>query len=248
MQMADEKQSIEDIVRSAKVSGDPFQESDYFALAERSMVRHWRHFIEPILLPQYQRPGVVVDLAVGHGRNTEFLRHYADEVICVDINESCLEVCRNRFAGVSNVRFMKTEGANLASIADNSVDLVYCFDAMVHFEPDVVRSYLIDIARVLKPGARAFLHHSNWTAGIGQHFQTQPHWRNHMSRALFAKYATEAGLDVMSQRVFGWDESIPNPENDPNFLVNSDCISVLRSPPAGALNDMRRFKASLTRK
>lgn len=40
---------------------------------------------------------IVVDLAAGHGRNTTKLLTVAQKVIIVDINQECIDFCRERF-------------------------------------------------------------------------------------------------------------------------------------------------------
>lgn len=214
------------LVASAKKSGDPFKTSEYFDLAERSMKRHWPYYIWPMICDfDFD---LVVDLAIGHGRNTEFLRRYSKKVVGIEINQECLDACAERFRDAENVHLHKTNGASLQGIEDGSASLIYCFDAMVHFEPDVVESYVSDFARALKPGGHGFIHHSNWTGGYGQDFRTQPHWRNYMSADIFKDLVREYGLVMLKQMIIGWDESIPAARRDKNYCANLDCISVFQ--------------------
>jgi hypothetical protein len=49
-------------------------------------------------------------------------------------------------------------------IENGSIDFAFSFDSLVHAESDVMSSYAHELARVLKPGGVAFLHHSNLDA------------------------------------------------------------------------------------
>lgn len=207
----------------AAISGNPFKESDYFELAEQSLERHWAYYIEPVV--GTRRYGLAIDLAIGWGRNTEKLRHICDKVVGIDINQECINYCAERFKDADNVSLVKTDGTELRSIEDNSVDLMYCFDAMVHFQPEVVDAYVKEFARVLKPGGFGFIHHSNWTKAIGGNFQEQPHWRNYMSSELFGYFVYREGLKMLEQRVINWDESIPNADKAAGYVEALDCIS-----------------------
>jgi hypothetical protein len=40
---------------------------------------------------------------------------------------------------------------------------------------EIVMSYIPEFARVLRPGAYAFVHHSNYTANPGGDFRQNPH-------------------------------------------------------------------------
>lgn len=212
------------LAASAAISGNPFKESDYFAYAEQSIERHWAYYIAPIL--GERRFDLTVDLAIGYGRNSEKLRHISERVIGVDINEECIAKCAERFKDIDNIELVKTDGTILPGVEDNSVDLMYSFDAMVHFQPEVVEAYVSEFARVLKPGGLGFIHHSNWTQALGGDFQAQPHWRNYMSTTMFAYFVHREGLKMLEQKVIGWDESIPDAKSDPNFVPDLDGISV----------------------
>jgi SAM-dependent methyltransferase len=220
---------LSDLSVLARRSGDPFTAPIYFNTAERVIGRQWKHYIWPRI--KDADFSTVVDLACGHGRNT-------GRVIAVDINTGCVEFVRARFAGQPKVSVVQTDGASLAGIDSGSATLVYCWDAMVHFEPEVVEAYVREIARVLAPGGRGFIHHSNWTRGKGQDFKTQPHWRNFMSGELFATYLQDCGLQIISQDLINWDESKPwwktlwglRPSKRPVMAI--DCISSFRKPAA----------------
>ena len=85
---------------------------------------------------------VVVDLAAGHGRNSRKLLEHARKLFIVDVNEENVSFCRSRFANQPNVTVFRNNGYSLRPIEDETVSLLYCFDAMVHFDSDVIRNYL----------------------------------------------------------------------------------------------------------
>ena len=194
--------------------GDDWRQQDYYEDVERFMDSSWETSIAPFL--EGSDFSVVVDLAAGHGRNTRKLLEVAGRVIVTDINIGNIEICRRRFAGEPRVECFVGDGLTLKEIPDASVTLVYCFDAMVHFDSDTVRSYLRDIHRVLVPGGRAFCHHSNYTANPGGDVHDNPQWRNFMSQELFAHYARNEGFEVVRSTVVDWG---PDPELDCYTLI-----------------------------
>ncbi len=46
-------------------------------------------------------------------------------------------------------------------VEDGSVDFAFSFDSLVHVEAEIIAAYLKELAKKLKRGAFAFLHHSN---------------------------------------------------------------------------------------
>ncbi len=208
------------LLRQARQSGDPFKHASYFAEAEPQMDALWQALIWPRISGlDFTR---VLDLAAGHGRNSAKLAEVAGGIVIVEINEECLAVCRRRFAGDPRFEFLKTDGISLRGVADASITLVYSFDSMVHFAPEVVRAYVHEFRRVLRPGGHGFCHHSNFSTGKGD-FRRAPHWRNRMSRELFASYCTEAGLEVLRSDVIDWG-------GEPEVLPGLDCLTLFRRP------------------
>jgi ubiquinone/menaquinone biosynthesis C-methylase UbiE len=208
-----EQRSVEE---RARETGAAFRGAPYYDLAEGGMDQQWTRLIWPFI--HDADFDVVLDLAAGHGRNTARLLEHANKLIVVDINEDNVAFCRNRFAGDPRLEYVVNDGVSLTAIPDASLTLIYCFDSMVHFDSDVVRRYLREFRRTLRPGGQAFLHHSNYIGNPGGKFTESPHWRNFMSRELFAHYSVLEGLEVARQQVIDW--SVPA----------LDCLSLVRRP------------------
>ena len=83
---------------------------------------------------------------------------------------------------------------------------MYCFDAMVHFDSDVVRAYLREFNRVLRSGGRCFSHYSNYTGNPTGSYRDHPGGRNFMSKELFEHYATKEGLRPVVSQLVTWTE------------------------------------------
>jgi ubiquinone/menaquinone biosynthesis C-methylase UbiE len=216
----------------AKISGDPFSRCGdgvpYYEMAETSILRQWEYYIWP-RIKNLDRT-TVVEIGAGYGRITRLLSKISGSIIATDINQECLDEIKFRLSGVNNLSLLKVSGADLRDIPTSSTTFVFSFDSMVHFEPEVVESYVRDIYRILMPGGSAFIHHSNWTAGKGLDFKTQPHWRNYCSKELMAQFIRSAGMIIISQEIFDWDESYKDPAARANLLKGSDCISIFRKP------------------
>lgn len=180
-------------------------EGGYYADAEPYMRAQWDKVIWPIISDLDF--SAVLELAPGHGRNTERLRHLAKSIDLVDVNPNCIEACRSRFGeSQEDCRFTYhvTGGNALPSIQSESITLVYTFDSMVHFDKVVVRDYVQEILRVLKPGGSAFLHHSNYgSVAPNSDWAHNPGSRSDMTAELMCRYADEAGLIVSFQRLSG---------------------------------------------
>ena len=90
---------------------------------------------------------------------------------------------------------------------------------MVHFPPEVVESYLLDLARVLVPGGRALFQVSNYDAPRGGHYGANPHARNHMTAELLTRLVAAAGLTLAHSQVIGWGGEAGVPDLDRVVLL-----------------------------
>lgn len=165
----------------------------------------------------------ILEIAPGYGRWTQFLAPLCESLVGVDLSPSCIEFCKQRFAGVDHLSFHVNDGSSLAMVDDGSIDLVFSFDSLVHAEADVMERYLLEIGRVLAPDGRAFIHHSNTGAyrDVIEREASLPeaeraqlkaegkllsvHWRAwSMTADLFSQYAKQAGLNCIGQELIQW--------------------------------------------
>jgi SAM-dependent methyltransferase len=219
-------EAIEEIVKRKTIIQCAYahRTGGYFSDAEPFMAQQWETTIWPII--EGENFEKTLDLACGHGRNTEFLRRHACSIELVDVNESCISACKERFGEAIDgcrFRYHLTDGDGLPGISENSLTFVYSWDSMVHFDKIVVRDYVKEIFRVLQPGGTAFLHHSNlgstvpdsdWAHNVGT--------RSDMSGDLMRDYAKDAGLNVKFQRLSG--------RTDGWGQDDLDCLSLLQKP------------------
>ncbi|MFC7476565.1 class I SAM-dependent methyltransferase [Dankookia sp. GCM10030260] len=190
---------------AAQDVGRDWIEAAYFAEAEPAADLQWATIILPFL--QIEATGidlaVTLDLAAGHGRNAAKLLPLAGRLHVVDIHASNVEICRRRFGDDPRIAYAANDGCSLP-VPDAALSFLFCFDAMVHFDSDVVRAYLREARRALAPGGHAFLHHSNDMSLAGGDFRRHPHWRNTMSLDLMRHYAVKEGLQVVRQQALDW--------------------------------------------
>ena len=61
---------------------------------------------------------------------------------------------------------MQCDGSSLRGVGDESVDLVFSFDSLVHADAMTMDAYVGECARVLRNDGVAFLDHSNLAACV----------------------------------------------------------------------------------
>jgi SAM-dependent methyltransferase len=170
---------------------------------------------------QQLQPNEILEIACGSGRHAARIINRVNHLWLLDTSKGALELAKERFRDFTNITYLHSDdgmGIRQSMLADESVTAVFSYDAMVHFEPDCVKQYLVDSYRVLKPGGKALFHHSNYTKNKGGSFHHNPGWRNYMSQDLFAAYAQEAGFNVAASHVLTWAEP------------DSDCLTLLQKP------------------
>lgn len=205
--------------KDISVVAEAWADSPYYEKAERWTFLFWAPHTQFRRLFDRLDLTSVVELACGHGRHTENIVNTAGHVTMIDIFDSNLDACRTRLGRHQNVSFLKGDGSTFQPIDDGSITSVFCYDAMVHFSPEMVRCYLTDAERILVPGGMALFHHSNYPAPMNRHYGQNPHARNHMTKELFAGYVTMAGLQMVETRTMAWG-SVPD----------LDCISLVQKP------------------
>jgi len=175
-------------------------------------------FVDEVLLANIGDARTILEIGPGGGRWSEILQPRAELLILVDVTQRALELCKERLADATNVGYVLSHGGAFPEVDASSIDWVWSFDVFVHIAPLDVASYIAEIARVLRPGGTAVIHHSG-------ELQRSPGWRSPMTAVLFAELARERGLEVTRQ-FDSW--------SDGRFGVrtNNDVITMLRLPGA----------------
>ena len=136
---------------------------EYYDYSEGdNMENQWRASIWPVI-KEFDFSSVL-ELAAGAGRNTERLLPLAKTLYAVDINQLSIDRLQSRFrdyAGPCVLHIAQNDGTTLPMIPSDSISLVYCWDAAVHFDRRIVRDYIREFARVMRVGAKGFIQHSD---------------------------------------------------------------------------------------
>ncbi len=145
----------------------------------------------------------ILEIAPGFGRWTKYLIPACDEFVGIDLSAKCVDACRDRFASVKHAQFLANDGYSLAAAKDESFDLIFSFDSLVHAEVDVLTSYVPQVLRKLSAGGVAFLHHSNLLA-YGNKIGT-PHGRARtVSGGTVAELIKRGDGTILIQEIVNW--------------------------------------------
>jgi ubiquinone/menaquinone biosynthesis C-methylase UbiE len=195
-----------DLARNLQVCSQPELWAEWFVFAEPFIAAQWTDTIWPRI--EGSDFTTTVEVGPGGGRNSQRLKDVASTLYLVDLNEYALARCRARFQSDESgcdIRYVKTDGISLPGIPDSSVSFVYSWDSMVHCDRSVMARYMREFARVMKPGATGFVHHSNYAARDKVlSIDDAPHFRSNMSKADFARQAAQHGLVVTRQDLLDW--------------------------------------------
>jgi ubiquinone/menaquinone biosynthesis C-methylase UbiE len=145
----------------------------------------------------------ILEIAPGHGRITQFLSILASELLVVDLNETCIAKTKEKL-GHHVLGYFVNNGNDLPKIRDNSQDLVFSFDSFVHIHKNVIDDYLGEIYRVLKPGGRAYIHHS-WLLGGQDHSFLNVAGRADMNPELFKSLVEKHKMKVVEQKTIKFE-------------------------------------------
>lgn len=123
----------------------------------------WKKTVIEVAIEPFVRSGDrVLEIGPGAGRWTsELLKRDPERLVCVDLAERCLELCRQRFPGEERLELHKNDGSNLDFLDSRSFDVVWSFDCFVHIEKDDLEAYFTQFRRLLKPAGRGVVHYAS---------------------------------------------------------------------------------------
>ncbi len=110
---------------------------------------------------------VILEIGAGGGRFTEILFPKCNKVIATDTSPTMLYHLKQRFKDWPKLECIQLDGRGLEPIEDQSVDAAFSYDVFDHLEQWDIFNYLCELKRVLKPGGKAIIHHSNTFSELG---------------------------------------------------------------------------------
>lgn len=164
----------------------------------------------------------ILEIACGYGRWTQYLKDLCNQITIIDLSKSCIQACRQRFADETHIEYVVNNGKSLDMVPDESKDFIFSFDSLVHAEAPVLKGYITQLRRILKPTGVAFIHHSNLgeypiyskiTPFSKKHkllaklklMEENVHWRESgVTAKIVADHAAASGLQCISQEIVNW--------------------------------------------
>jgi SAM-dependent methyltransferase len=169
--------------------------------------------------------GRILEIAPGYGRCTQFLKDLGEELVVVDMTQSCIDHCRERFKTSSSISYHVNDGRSLSMVEDGTIDFAFSFDSLVHVDAGVIDGYVSQLADKLSADGVGFIHHSNAGAltavsratrrlparlyeplrrrGLAMNLTA---WRDEsMSAAQFREQCARAGLSCIGQELVSWE-------------------------------------------
>lgn len=200
--------------------------TNYYIEAENDAVNQYKEHIEPLLTKYklFNDKISAMDFACGRGRIANILKDKYKELLLCDVSTEALDFCKKRFEDSSKIQYIQSESEQL-KIQEKSLDLIYSWDAMVHFNYKMLDTYISEFSRLLKKDGYCIIHHSNLEACIDNGFYDVPasenfseniHWRAKVSKNDVKKIAHRNGFIILEQIPINWG------------VENLDCITVLR--------------------
>jgi len=134
----------------------------------------------------------------------------AQKLTLVDYAPKCIDACRQRFAGATQLQAFVNDGLTLPMIPTGSIDFALSLDSLVHVDWSILNSYLTELSQKLSPDGVAVLHHSN----LAELFPnprdsraTEPRWHHRapdVSADKVLNRLTQLGMATISQELVNW--------------------------------------------
>jgi ubiquinone/menaquinone biosynthesis C-methylase UbiE len=126
------------------------QEDEEFSASAREVLNTLEHEMKRGL------PGKAraLEIGCGPGRLLQPMSRHFEEVQGVDVSDEMISLARQRLSSIPWAHVQTGNGKDLSMFADESFDFVWSYAVFQHIpEEAVVLSYLVEAARVMKPGA-----------------------------------------------------------------------------------------------
>lgn len=179
----------------------------------------WKASVMRSVLDKHIPAGkAVLEIGPGGGRWTGRLIERASGYTGVDISESCVRLCGEKFGGSAKAKFIVGSGRDLKGIADGSIEALWSFDVFVHINQAEVEAYADEFKRVMSSGAVGVIHHGSVGGAAGG-------WRSNLTHEAMSKLLRERGFEVVDSFLEWQDGGTTHQAG-----LYKDVITVFRRP------------------
>lgn len=176
--------------------------------------------------PFLETSDVILEIGPGGGRFTEILLPKCRKLIAVETSPTILQLLRRRFGDDGRIEYRLTRGLGLEGVSDSSVDAAFSYGVFVHLQHWDIFNYLEELNRVLRPGGKAIIQHSNTLSELGwELFRAEvPRQLNrHKLPFTFIVNTPELMREFVSRAGLECVDTLTD-------VVRRDCITLMRKP------------------
>jgi len=184
------------------------------------------HLDRVVFEPFLGAPSVIVEIGPGGGRFTEVLLPKCDVLHAVDTSPRMVDALRARFGEDRGIVYHLADGKGLGMLADASVDAAFSYGVFVHLQHWDIFNYLRELERVLRPGGKAIIQHSNIFSELGWNrflYETPRQLNRHKRHDTFVVNSPELMTEFISRAGLEPVEMVTN-------VAKRDCIALMRKP------------------
>jgi len=208
--------------------GDEWNDPEVMGLDVATADEILPHLDRVVFGPFLGTSDVLLEIGPGGGRFTELLLPKCRKLIAVDTSPTMLELLRDRFGGDGRIDYQLGDGFGLGGVTSSSVDAAFSYGVFVHLQHWDIYNYLCEFHRVLKPGGKAIIQHSNTFSDLGWKLFSNEVPRQ-LNRHKLPFTFTLNTPEIMSELV---RRAGLEPVESVTDVVRRDCITLLRKPEA----------------
>jgi ubiquinone/menaquinone biosynthesis C-methylase UbiE len=169
---------------------------------------------------------VVLEIGPGGGRFTEILLPKCRKLIAIDTSKTMLDLLRERFRGDERIEYQYSEGRGLEGVPDGSIDAAFSYGVFVHLQHWDIFNYLLELNRVLRPGGKAVIQHSNTLSELGWavfRAEVPRQLNRHKLPFTFTVNTPQLMRDLVTRAGLECVDTVTE-------VVRRDCITLIRKP------------------
>lgn len=118
-----------------------------------------RRVLDNFLLPHLRPTLVVVEIGSGGGRWSQYFAGRVSKAYLVDATPASETAIRSH-CNWPGFQFLLSSDGMLPQLPTASIDFAFSFDTFVHFDIPLFDRYIVELGRVLAPGAMLVLHYA----------------------------------------------------------------------------------------